>query len=68
MTSIVLPVTRRWFERPVTTRMAILVVCGAVCVLYALWRHTVPPGTVATDSQPDTMCVIARIGLGGFCR
>lgn len=68
MTTIALPFTGRWTDRRASARVAILVCCGFVCVLYALWRHTVPPGTGPSDVQADTMCLISRIGLGGLCQ
>jgi hypothetical protein len=56
------------FDRRISTRTAVLVLGALACVLYAVWRHTVPPGPAPNDVDRDTMCLISRIGLGGLCK
>jgi hypothetical protein len=56
------------FDRRISPRLAILVLSALACVLYAIWRHEVPAGPLPSDTSADTMCLISRIGLGGFCR
>ena len=67
MTVAAVSLTRAAFDRRLSRRSVVLVLAGLACLLYAIWRHTVPPGPLAADARGDTMCLIARVGLGGLC-
>ena len=56
------------FDRRLSMRTVILVFAALACLLYAIYPRTAPPGPIGRDAEPDTMCLISRIGLSGLCR
>ena len=56
------------FDRQISPRTAVLILAAVACVIYAIWQRAVPPGRLVSDVDPDTMCLMYRVGLGGLCR